>query len=149
MLSTAVHEYDIVIKEHHLDTFGHVNNAVYLELFEEARWDMITRNGYGYAEILATQLAPALLEVSMSFKRELRNRQGARIRSWMESHQQRIGRMTQVIVDLADADKIYCEAKFAFGLMDLRTRKLVAPTPAWWRAMGLPDSPPGDPPASG
>jgi len=140
MLSSTVHEYEILIKEHHLDSFGHVNNAVYLELFEEARWDLITRNGYGYQEIHATQLAPAILEVSLSFKRELRNRQQARIRSWMESHQQRIGRMVQVIVD--NADKVYCEARFAFGLMDLRARKLVAPTPAWWRAMGLPDPPP-------
>jgi acyl-CoA thioester hydrolase len=144
MLSTAIHEYEILIQEHHLDTFGHVNNAVYLELFEEARWDLITRNGFGYQEILTTGLGPALLEVSMSFKRELRNRQRVRIRSWMESHQQRVGRMTQVMVD--DADRVCCEAKFAFGLMDLKARRLVAPTPEWWRAIGLPDGPPGDKP---
>lgn len=43
--------YELTIKEHHLDTFGHVNNAVYLELFEEARWEFISENGYGLKKI--------------------------------------------------------------------------------------------------
>ena len=30
--------YKVKIRESHLDTLGHVNNAVYLVLFEEARW---------------------------------------------------------------------------------------------------------------
>ena len=34
--------YHTQIKEKDLDTLGHVNNAKYLELFEEARWDFIT-----------------------------------------------------------------------------------------------------------
>ena len=38
----SVHEYALVIREQHLDTFGHVNNAKYLEILEEARWDLIT-----------------------------------------------------------------------------------------------------------
>ena len=37
--------YEMLIKEKHLDTFGHVNNATYFELLEEARWDFITNNG--------------------------------------------------------------------------------------------------------
>ena len=41
----SVHEYEVVIREHHLDVFGHVNHAVYLELFEEARWELVTANG--------------------------------------------------------------------------------------------------------
>ncbi len=32
------HEYHLLILEKHLDTFGHVNNASYLEILEEARW---------------------------------------------------------------------------------------------------------------
>ena len=34
-----VFTYPLLIKETYLDTFGHVNNATYLTLFEEARWD--------------------------------------------------------------------------------------------------------------
>ena len=48
----TVHEYELLIHEAHLDTFGHVNNAKYLEVLEEARWDFITRNGYGLDEVV-------------------------------------------------------------------------------------------------
>ena len=37
-----IYEYEKTILEQHLDTFGHVNNAAYLVLYEEARWDFIT-----------------------------------------------------------------------------------------------------------
>ena len=132
----AVHEYEIVIKEKHLDAFGHVNNAVYLELFEEARWDLVTRNGYGYEEVLKRRLGPAILEANLVFKRELRNRQVVRILSWLESYTRRIGKMTQTMI--GEGETVHCEARFTFGLMDLNARRLVEPTPEWWRAMGVP-----------
>jgi thioesterase III len=132
----SIHEYQIVIKEHHLDVFGHVNHAVYLELFEEARWELVTQNGYGYAEVVEKRIGPAILEANLVFKRELRNRQQVRIQSWMESHEQRVGRMGQRM--LGQDDTVHCEAMFKFGLMDLNKRRLIEPTPEWWRAMGLP-----------
>ena len=33
-----IHTIDIKIRGYHLDLFGHVNNARYLEFLEEARW---------------------------------------------------------------------------------------------------------------
>ena len=36
-MNNTIYEYDKTILEQHLDTFGHVNNAVYLSLYEEAR----------------------------------------------------------------------------------------------------------------
>ncbi len=40
------HLYPVTIRETHIDSLGHVNNAVYLTLFEEARWEWITAGGY-------------------------------------------------------------------------------------------------------
>jgi thioesterase III len=132
----SIHESEIVIKEHHLDGFGHVNNATYLELFEEARWDFITQGGYGLREIMERRLGPVILEAHLVFKHELRNRQRLHIRSWLESYEGRIGSMVQHIVD--DDGGVYCEARFVFALFDLDGRKLVDPTPEWRRAIGLP-----------
>ncbi len=53
--------YEVIIKEQHLDTFGHVNNAVYMQLFEEARWEFITENGYGLKEIQLLKKGPVIL----------------------------------------------------------------------------------------
>ena len=33
---------EIVIRGYHCDSYGHVNNARYLELLEEARWEALT-----------------------------------------------------------------------------------------------------------
>lgn len=141
----AVHEYELVIREQHLDTFGHVNNAKYLEILEEARWDLITRNGYGLAEVMRRRIGPTILEINMKFQRELRNRQRITIRSWTESYVGKIGRFVQQIVDAEG--NLCCETLFTIGLFDLAARKLIPPTPEWVKAMGLSEADLGPLPA--
>jgi YbgC/YbaW family acyl-CoA thioester hydrolase len=131
----SVHEYPVGIHEQHLDVFGHVNNAMYLTLFEEARWDLITRGGYGLDEILHRRIGPVILEVAVKFQRELRNRQRIVIRSWTDSYVGKVARFTQQMVD--EQGQICCDAQFAFGLFDLAARKLILPTPEWLKAVGL------------
>jgi acyl-CoA thioester hydrolase len=131
----AVHEYRRTILEGDLDTYGHVNNAGYLEILEEARWDLVTRNGYGLEEVKRLGIGPVVLEVTLRFKRELRNRQQVTIRSWVESHSGKIGRFAQQILD-EDGD-LCCDAMFTVGLFDLSARRLVRPTEEWARALGL------------
>jgi acyl-CoA thioester hydrolase len=134
MLGTA-HEYQLLILEHHLDTFGHVNNAVYLQLFEQARWDLITRNGYGLADVHRLQIGPTILDVQVRFARELRNRQPIVIKTWLESYSGKVGKLVQQMSD--EAGKLCCEATFTMALFDLAARKLILPTPKWLKALGL------------
>ena len=131
----AVHEYRMLILEKHLDSYGHVNNAAYLEILEEARWDLVTRNGYGFDEVHRRKVGPVVLDVHMRFVRELRNRQEVTIRSWLDSYPGKVGKFAQQIVD-ADGD-VCCEAQFTIGLFDLTARRLIRPTPDWVRALGL------------
>ena len=35
--------YDFVVRGYELDSFGHVNNAVYLNYLEQARWEIMER----------------------------------------------------------------------------------------------------------
>ena len=134
----SVHEYPLVIREQHLDTFGHVNNAKYLEILEEARWDLISRNGYGLEEVLRRRIGPTILEINLKFQRELRNRQPIVIKTWMDSYAGKIGRVGQ---EIRDPDgNLFCEALFTIGLFDVVARKLILPTPEWIRALGLTES---------
>ncbi len=130
-----IHDYELLIHEQHLDTFGHVNNAAYLQILEEARWDLITRNGYGLEEIRKHGIGPVVLEVQLRFRRELRNRQRVRIRSWVEGYSGKVGQFTQHILD--EEEQVCCEASFTVGLFDLAARRLVPPTPEWLTALGL------------
>jgi len=130
-------EVEVLIREIHLDTFGHVNNATYLSLFEQARWDLIEAGGYGLRVIRETGLGPVVLEAAIKFMREIGLREHIRIQSRAYDPQGgKIMRMRQRMVN--SRGEICCEAEFKFGLFSLRERKLVPPTPAWLRAIGAP-----------
>jgi acyl-CoA thioester hydrolase len=131
----SVHEYPIVIREHHLDTFGHVNNAAYLDILEEARWDLITRNGYGLEEVHRLKVGPTVLELQIRFVHEIRNRQRVTIRTWLESYSGKIGKLAQQVRD--EAGDLCTDALFTIGLFDMTARRLVRPTPEWIAALGL------------
>ncbi len=133
-MQVTVHEYELLIHEAHLDTFGHVNNAKYLEVLEEARWDFITRNGYGLDEVVRTRIGPTILEINLRFQREIKNRQRVKIRSWTDSYRGKIAKFVQQILD--QDGNVCCEALFTIGLFDLTARKLILPTPQWLKALG-------------
>lgn len=127
--------YDVLIRESHLDSFGHVNNAMYLTLLEEARWDIITKRGYGLAEVHKEKIGPIILEVNLKFQRELRNREVITIKSGVLKHSGKISVLRQVILN--EKGEEAAVADFVIGLFDLRARKLIDYTPAWTRALGL------------
>ena len=139
-MQAPVFSYELTILERHLDTFGHVNNATYLDLFEEARWDLITKNGYGLDEIQRRQAGPTVLEIGLRFMREIRNRERITVKSWTESYTGKMCRFQQQMVN--EKQEVCCAASFVVGLFDLRARKLLLPTPEWLRAVGLEPSDP-------
>lgn len=127
-------EFPLVIREHYLDTFGHVNNAAYLEIFEEARWDIISQNGYGLDKIKESGKGPVILELHLLFTRELRLRAQVSVRTQLESYVGKVAVLKQWIVD--EKGQTCCEAQFKVGLFDTLARKLILPTPEWIRALG-------------
>lgn len=138
MNNNTIFEYPIIIREAHLDTFGHVNNAVYLELFEEARWELITKGGYGLNYVRESGLGPTILEIKIRYSRELKLRQEITIKTQIASYNGKIGVIKQEMVD--GQNQKYCEAEFTVGLFDTKLRKLVPPTPEWLKAIGFNES---------
>ena len=137
-----VHEKTIVVSEAHLDSFGHVNNARYLALLEQARWDLITERGFGIEAIRSSRTGPTILEINIRFLRELGAREVIVIRTEMLSYERKIGKLRQQM--LKRDGSVACEAVFTIGLFDVEKRRLVEPTPAWAHAIGLDvPAPPG------
>jgi thioesterase-3 len=132
--NAATFSYPLIIREQHLDTFGHVNNATYLTLLEEARWELITQNGYGLSYIRETGLGPTILEINIKFIKELRLRQEIIIESKMVSYEGKIGKLTQTMLR---NNEPCCVTEFTIGLFSVAERKLVLPTPEWLKAIGL------------
>jgi YbgC/YbaW family acyl-CoA thioester hydrolase len=129
-------KYPILIREAHLDTFGHVNNATYMALYEEARWEIITANGYGLKTVQELKQGPVILDASIKFLRELKLREEITITSEMVHYTGRVGQIKQQMLKTDGA--VASEALFTMGLFDLAQRKLIEPTPAWRKALSLP-----------
>lgn len=127
-------QYRLLIKEADLDTFGHVNNAAYLRLLEEARWDLITRKGFGVEQIRLSGLGPIILDIHIRFLKELRLRQEINITTQLTSYRGKIGTLHHQIVTPENGN-ICCDANYLFGLFDVHQRKLILPTPEWMAAL--------------
>lgn len=123
-----------IIKETDLDTFGHMNNAKYLSIFEEARWDWITQNGFGMKKMQQLGIGPTILEINLRFLKEIRVREEIEIESKVTSYVGKIGKLQQKITINSDT---YCRAEFTIGLFDLNTRKLIQPIHEWLIAVGV------------
>lgn len=134
-MSKIPYTYEVLIRESHLDTFGHMNNAAYLVLFEEARWDYITRNGYGLKEVQRLQQGPVVLELSMKFRKEIGLREKITITMELVETKGKISRFRQQM--LKEDGTVATELELVFGLFDLKARRLIDPTPAWKKAMGV------------
>jgi YbgC/YbaW family acyl-CoA thioester hydrolase len=128
-----IYDYRTLIRERHLDTFGHVNNAQYLVLFEEARWEMISSRGYGLKDVHHAQIGTVILECSVKFRRELKLREEIMIRTRVDEVSFRTLTVKHEI--LKEGGKLAAEASFVMGCFDLRSRKLIAPTQDWLAAV--------------
>ncbi len=119
----------------HLDVFGHVNNAVYLQLYEMARWDFIEKNGYGLQTIRELKVGPVILDLSISFKAELKNNDFIRIESWPCGMKNKyVMKLGQRMVKEDGTESSTLD--LSVGLFDLEKRKLILPTEKWLKAVG-------------
>ena len=127
-------QYEVIIKEHHLDSYGHVNNATYMELYEEARWEVITQNGYGYKKVHEIGLGPIVLGAEIKFLKELKLREKVIITMESSPFEGKIFKIKQEM--RKENGDVASEAVFTVGFFDLKNRKLILPTPEWLKAIG-------------
>lgn len=127
--------YEILVREHHVDSLGHMNNATYLALYEEARWELITSRGYGFFKVQETQQAPVILDVNLKFLKEIRLRERITIATELVDYKGKIAHMRQRMLKTDGA--VASEVLLTFGLFDLKLRKLIEPTDAWIIAVGV------------
>jgi thioesterase-3 len=59
---------DLKVRGFHIDVFGHMNNARYLELMEEARWQYVEATRFG-ALLKAKNWGFAVVNINISYKK--------------------------------------------------------------------------------
>ncbi len=96
---------------------------------------------YGLEQIREYRQSPVILDVTAKFLREVHLREQVTIESRLMSYEGKIAKLEQDMVrmDAEGRKTVCCAAVFTMGFFDLETRKLIAPTPLWKRALGLPE----------
>lgn len=63
--------FRLTVRGYELDSFGHVNNAVYLQYAEAAKWDFFENTGL-LEKMQAQGLFPVIMESNLRYLHELR-----------------------------------------------------------------------------
>lgn len=131
-----IFEYEFVVKETYLDIYSHLNNANYIRIFEEARWDLVQERGFGFQKIQQTQIGPIILSLKADFRKEVIGREKIKVVTQVTEYRKKIGKIKQTMYK--QNGLVACEAEFVCALFDLKNRKLMEPTKEWLYAIGWP-----------
>ncbi|WP_194899942.1 acyl-CoA thioesterase [Catenulispora pinisilvae] len=117
----------VTVRGYELDTQGHLNQAVYLQYTEHARWEMLRAAGIGQNDLIAGGIGPVVLEANIKYLRELRGGDEVDVScefDWAE------GKIFQFKQRIVKKDGTVCaDIVLVGGILDLVARKLV-PNPA-------------------
>ncbi|MFG2193644.1 acyl-CoA thioesterase [Streptomyces sp. NPDC048639] len=114
----------ILVRGYELDTQGHLNQAVYLQYCEHARWESLRAAGISQDDLIATRIGPAVLENTMRFHRELRGGDEVDVTcQWIWGD----GKTFRVHQEIRRTDGVLvAELTSVAGLIDLNKRKLIS-----------------------
>ena len=113
----------ITVRGYELDTQGHLNQAVYLQYAEHARWELLRAAGIPGDKLRATGVGPVQLEFTLRFRRELRGGDEIDVTCAMVWSDRKVFRIEQ---EFRKADgTLAAELTGLAGLLDLAQRRLI------------------------
>jgi acyl-CoA thioester hydrolase len=113
----------VTVRGYETDVQGHLNQAVYLNYAEHARWSLLRAAGIGQADLIARGVGPVALETTIRYRRELLAGDEVDVTCAFEWGDGRTFRIGQTIRKLDGT--VAAEITAVGGLMDLTARKLV------------------------
>jgi acyl-CoA thioester hydrolase len=118
-----VFQVRVSVRGYEVDSQGHLNQAVYLQYAEHARWELLRAAGIPGDKLLATGVGPAQLEFTIRFKRELRAGDELGVSCAFEFGPRKIFRVHQEFRRLDGT--LAAELDGVVGMLDLTERRLI------------------------
>ncbi|KAF2776556.1 thioesterase superfamily protein [Streptomyces sp. KO7888] len=113
----------MTVRGYETDTQGHLNQSVYLNYAEHARWSLLRAAGISQAGLVASGVGPVALETTIRYRRELLAGDEVTVSCVFEWGGGKTFRIRQVVTK-ADGT-VAAEIDAVGGLMDLSERRLV------------------------
>jgi acyl-CoA thioester hydrolase len=126
------HECSLTVRTYECDTYGHVNNAVYLHYLEFARHEYLTFIGFDYRAVIASGYGLYVARIEIDYKKPAFAGENLVIHSWSMKKGAVSGVMGQKI--LRDVDVIV-DAKVTWAFVD--SAGMPCRIPAEWDLPGL------------
>ncbi len=106
---------DIKVRGYHLDIYGHVNNARYLEFLEEGRWDMFEKNDL--FDWIGKDISFVVVNINISYKKAAVAGDTLQLNTGILSFRSRSSIIRQTVY-LKDTDTLIAEADITFVILD-------------------------------
>jgi acyl-CoA thioester hydrolase len=123
----------VSVRAYEIDSNGHVNGVVYLQYAEHARWELLRAAGVDQGKLGTLGVGPAFLETVIRYRNELYYGDTVDVSceiAWGA------GKTFRVPQELRRTDgTLVAEVDSVGGLIDLRTRRLVAQPQERYRAI--------------
>ncbi|MEU2616807.1 acyl-CoA thioesterase [Streptomyces sp. NPDC007157] len=113
----------VTVRGYETDVQGHLNQAVYLNYAEHARWSLLQAAGITQAGLGGRGLGPVALETTIRYKRELLAGDEVDVTCVFEWSEGKTFRLLQSITK-ADGTPA-AEVEAVGGLLDLKARRLI------------------------
>ncbi len=118
------HVTPIKIRGYHLDLYGHVNNARYLEFLEEGRWNWVEARG-DLAGFMARSWGFSVVNININYRRPAAMGEVLEIRTALKKLGGRSGVVRQEVA-LQGTDTLVADADVTFVVVSLLDGKSVA-----------------------
>ncbi|PAZ16835.1 thioesterase [Streptomyces sp. SA15] len=114
----------VTVRGYETDVQGHLNQSVYLNYAEHARWSLLQAAGISQAGLISKGVGPVALETTIRYKRELLAGDEVEVTCDFEWGEGKTFRIQQAI--RKSDGTVAAEITAVGGLLDLKERRLVA-----------------------
>jgi len=123
----------VTVRGYETDIQGHLNQSVYLQYAEHARWSILHAAGISQSELTGKGVGPVVLETTIRYLRELRAGDEVEVTCGFVWGEGKTYRLEQTIrrTDGTVSAELTCVG----GLLDLKERRLVADPREYFRAL--------------
>jgi len=114
----------VTVRGYETDVQGHLNQSVYLNYAEHARWSLLHAAGITQAELLGKGVGPVALETTIRYRRELLAGDEVDVSCVFEWSGGKTFRIEQTVTKTDGT--VAAEITAVGGLLDLTARRMVA-----------------------
>lgn len=114
---------EIKIRGYHVDMYGHVNNARYLEFLEEARWEKVEGTP-AFEYIQENGLAFFVVNININYRRPASPGDIVEVKTQTKKISKSSGVLSQIVF-LKDTETVVADADVTFVIADARTGRAV------------------------